>query len=67
MAIKGKAKPDSGAEKRLCLLTDLKVSLDEARHNLSDESHQRFGLENMWKIQLDIKRERTLGQHGGSS
>ena len=39
----------------------------EARYNLAYKSHQRVGLDNMQKIQLAIKRERTLGWHGGSS
>ena len=47
MAIKGKVKSDSVAERRLCLLTDLTINLAEARDNLDDESHQRVGLDNM--------------------
>ena len=42
-----KLKSDSAAEKRICLLTALKVKLAEARDNLADKSHQRSGLENM--------------------
>ena len=67
MAIKGKLKSDSVADKQLCLITDLKVKLDEARDNFADESHQRVGLENMHKIHLAIKHEITVGRHGGSS
>ena len=39
----------------------------EAKDNLYDESYQRFGLEKTQKIQLSIKRERTVGRHAGSS
>ena len=67
MAIKGKVNSNSVSEKRLCLLTDLKLKMAEARYNLAYESHQRVGLDNMQKIQLDIKHEGTLGCHGGSS
>ena len=59
-------KSDSAAERRLRLLTDIKVNIYEARDNLAEESHQRVGLEKMETIQLAIKRERTLGRHGGS-
>ena len=59
MANKGKVKSDSVIEKRLHLLTDLKVKLAEALDNLADESHRRVGLEKIQKIQLDIKRDRT--------
>ena len=67
VVIKGKMKSESIAEKRICLLTDLKTNLDEAQDNLSDESQQSVGLQKLKKIQLDIKRERTVGRHGGSS
>ena len=67
MAIKGKVKSESVAEKQLCLLTDLKVNLYEAQDNLADESHQRVGLEKIQKIQLATNRKRTVGQHVGSS
>ena len=67
MAIKGKVKSDSVSKNRLRLLTDIKVKLAEARDNLADESHKRVGLEKMQKIQLYIKRGRTVGRHGGSS
>ena len=43
------------------------MKLAEAQDNLADESHQRAGLENMQTLQLDIKRERPVGQQGGSS
>ena len=67
MAIKGKVKPDSLVERQLHLLTDIKVKLAEVRDNLDDETHHRVGLKKMQKIQVAIKRERTVGQHGGSS
>ena len=66
VAMRGKLKSDSAAEKRLHLLTALKVKLVEARDNLADESHQRSGLENMQKLKLEIKRERPVGRQGGS-
>ena len=65
--MRGKLKSDLAAEKRLHLLTGLKVTLAEARDNLAEESHQRAGLEKIQKLQLDIKRERPVGQQGGSS
>ena len=67
MAIKGKVKSYSVAERRLCLLTDLKVKLAESRDNLDYDSHHSVRLENMQKIHLAIKRERNVGRHGGSS
>ena len=47
VAMRGKIKSYSAAEKQLHLLTALKVKLAEARDNLADKSHQRSGLENM--------------------
>ena len=67
VAMRGKLKSDSAAEKRLHLLTALKVKLVEARDNLADKSHQRSGLEKMQKLQLEIKRELPVGRKGGSS
>ena len=67
MVIKGKVKSDSVAERQLLLLTDIKFKLAESRYNLDNESHQRIRLENMQKIQLAIKRERTVERHVGSS
>ena len=67
VAMRGKLKSDSAAEKRLDLITALKVKLAEALDNLADESHQRFGLKKMQKLQLDIKREQPVGRQGGSS
>ena len=49
--MRGKLKSDSAAEKRLDLITALKVKLAEALDNLADESHQRAGLEKMHKLQ----------------
>ena len=67
VAMRGKLKPDSAVEKRLHLLTALKVNLSEARDNLADQSHHRAGLENMEKLQLEIKCEQPVGREGGSS
>ena len=64
--MRDKLKSDSSAEKRLHLLTALKVKLAEARDNLDDESHQRAGSEKMQKLQLEIKREQPVGRQGGS-
>ena len=47
VAMRGKLKSDSAAEKRLHLLIALKVKLAEARDNLDDKSHQRDWLEKM--------------------
>ena len=66
-AMRGKLKSDLAAEKRLRLLTALKVKLYEALGNLADDSHQRSGLEKMQKLQLEIKRERPVGRQCGSS
>ena len=54
------------ASKRLDLLKSLKVKLGEARDDLADESRQREALERMRIIQLEIKRERTIGRRGGA-
>jgi len=54
------------ASKRLELLKSLKVKLGEARDDLADESRQREALERMRTIQLEIKRERTIGRRGGA-
>ena len=67
VAMRGKLKSDSASEKRLHLLTALKVKLAEARDNFADESHQRTRLEKMQKLQLEIQRERPVGRQGGSS
>ena len=66
MAIKDKVKSKSISEKKLRLLTDIRVKIDEARDNLADEYHHRVRLEKMQKIQLDIKRERTVGRQDDS-
>ena len=65
-AMRGKLKSDLAAEKRLHLLTALKLKLAEAQDNLADESHQRAGLEKIQKLQLEIKHERPVGRQGGS-
>ena len=67
MAIKGKVKSDYVTEKRLHLLTDIKFKLAKARDNLYDESCRKFELENIQKIHLYIKPDRTVGHHGSSS
>ena len=67
VTMRGKIKPDSAAERRLHLLTALKVKLAEAQDNLADKSHQRAGLKKMQQLQLEIKRERPVGRQGGSS
>ena len=51
-AMRGKLESDFASEKQLYLLTALKLKLPEARDNLSDESHQRSGLEKMQTLQL---------------
>ena len=62
VAMRGKFKSYSAAEKRLHLLTSLKLKLAEAQDNLADESHQRADLDKMQKLQLDIKSERPVGR-----
>ena len=66
VAMKGKLKSYSAVEKRLHLLTALRVKLTEVQDNLADESHQMAGLEKMQKLQLEIKRERPVGWQGVS-
>ena len=51
VAIRDKIKSDSAAEKRLHLLTALKVKLAESQNNLVDESRQRSRLEKIQKLQ----------------
>ena len=67
VATRGKLKLDSAAEKRLHLLTSLKVKLAEAQYSLADESRQRAGLEKIQQLQLEINCERKFGRQGGSS
>ena len=52
-------------EKRLEYLKSLKVSLNEAKEDLVDESHQRAALGRMRKIHIEIKKERPIGIRGG--
>ena len=66
MEIKCKVKSGAVAERRLSLLTDLKFDQDDAQDNLADESHNKVGLEKMQRMQLDIKRERTVGRQDDS-
>ena len=67
VAMRGKLKSESAAEKRLHLLTALKLKFAEARDKLAGEYHQRTRLEKMQKLQLKIKRERPVGRQCGSS
>ena len=50
------------ATKRLEHLKILNVSLNEAKEDLVDESHQRAALERMRKIDIEIKKERPIGR-----
>ena len=45
------------AAKRLEYLKSLKVSLNEAKEDLVDESQQRAALERMRTIHIEIKKE----------
>ena len=56
----------SVSSKRLALLKDLKIRVNELRDDLADESHQRAALERLSSIKLEIKRERAIGRKGGS-
>ena len=51
--------------KSLEYLKSLKVSLNEAKEDLVDESHQRAALESMCTIHIDIKKEQPIGRRGG--
>ena len=53
------------AVKRLEYLKSLKVSLNKAKEDIVDESHQRAALERMRKIHIEIKKERPIGRRGG--
>ena len=66
MAQASKNKLETVASERLSLLRDLKCRLREAKDMLADESHQREALERMQTIKLEIKRQRSVGKHGGS-
>ena len=57
----------SVSSKRLALLKDLKIRVNELRDDLADESHQRAALERLSSIKLEIKRERVIGRKGGSA
>ena len=46
-------------------LKSLKVSLNEAKDDLLDESHQRAALERMHTIHIEINKERPIGRGGG--
>ena len=59
-------KANTVASKRLHLLKCLKVDLDEAKHDLVDESKARHALERMRTIQIEIKKERPIGRRGGA-
>ena len=53
------------AAKRLEYLKSLKVSLNEAKEDLLDESHQRAALDCMRTIHIEIKKEQPIGRRGG--
>ena len=54
------------ANRRLVLLKDLKVKVGVLKDDLADESKHRVLFEHMSNMRLKIKREKTLGRHGGS-
>ena len=64
--IKSKLRLETVSKKRLTMLKGLKSQLQEAKDMLADESHQRKALERMQTIKLEIKRQRSVGRHGGS-
>ena len=51
--------------KQLEYLKSLKVSLNEVKEDLVDESHQRAALERMRTNHIEIKKERPVGRQGG--
>ena len=57
---------NSVATKRMAMLKDLKIHVNELSNNLADESQQRANLERMSSIKLEIKRQRGVGRKGGS-
>jgi hypothetical protein len=54
------------ALRRLELLKNMKLRLDEVKSDLVEESQQRAALERMRTIQLEIKKERPVGRRGGA-
>ena len=54
------------SNKRISLLQDLKLQLSATKEDLADESRQRYTLERMRTIQLEIKKERSVGRQGGA-
>ena len=53
------------AAKRLEYLKSLKVSLNKAKEDLVDESHQRAAHERMRITHIEIKKELPIGRRGG--
>ena len=51
------------AAKRLEYLKSLKVSLNESKEDLVDESHQRAALKRMRTIHIEINKEQPIGIH----
>ena len=52
-------------ENRLEYLKSLKVSLNESKEELVDESHQLAALERMRTIHIEINKEQPIGRRGG--
>ena len=62
-----KLKSESVSAKRYALLKDLRIQVHELKDQLADESKQRYALERLQTIQLQIKKERPIGRQGGAS
>ena len=66
-ALRQKSRASKLASRRLALLREMKVALNECSDELAAESQSRNTLERMQTIQLQIKRERAVGRRGGGS
>ena len=60
-------KAESVSSKRYALLKDMRLQVHELKDQLADESKQRYALERLQTIQLQIKKERPIGRQGGAS
>ena len=62
-----KLKAEVLSSNRLSLLKNIRLQVHELKDQLADESKQRYALERLQTIQLQIKKERPIGRRGGAS
>ena len=65
-ALTEKKKITTLATKHLWMLKELKSNIHELKDELADESQQCAALEQISMVQLQIKRQRTIGYQGGA-